>query len=133
MSSSLRCFSSQSVSTSASGCAYCVGCVAIRQEISGCFSARARDFTFAAHHQRRLSILAYVARQPRRREQLLELAPAFLRLRGRAAALLDVTAHHVFAKIVVDDVAAVFLDELCPLLRLLLIHERVFFQPCRGR
>src|ERR1700730_5056492 len=32
--SSLRCCSSQSVSTSASGCAYCVGVVAIGQEIS---------------------------------------------------------------------------------------------------
>src|SRR4051812_33779156 len=32
--SSLRCFSSQSVSTSASGCAYCDGFVAIRPEIS---------------------------------------------------------------------------------------------------
>src|SRR4029453_8775202 len=30
--SSLRCFSSQSVSTSASGCAYSVGCVAIEQK-----------------------------------------------------------------------------------------------------
>src|SRR5437016_12811366 len=52
---------------------------------------------------------AYIARQARRREQLLKRAPALLRLLLGAAAFLDVTAHHVFAKIVVDDVAAVFL------------------------
>src|SRR6202171_2194327 len=39
--SSLRCCSSQSVSTSASGCAYCVGFVAIGQEISVLFSIQA--------------------------------------------------------------------------------------------
>src|SRR6266545_3734410 len=45
ISSSWRCFSSQSVSTSASGCAYWVSCIAIGKETSGCAHNRARDFT----------------------------------------------------------------------------------------
>src|SRR5881397_2543954 len=131
MRSSLRCFSSQSVSTSASGCAYCVGCVAIRKKIQAAFRCEQEVLccdTVACGGV----ILAYIARKPRRRQQLLKLMPAFLRLLFRAAALLDVTAHHVFTKIVVDDVAAVLFDKSRALFRPLLIHKRVFLQPSRG-
>src|SRR5437667_2729001 len=131
MPSSLRCFSSQSVSTSVSGCAYCVGCVAIREKNQGAFRCEQEVLccdTVACGGV----ILTYIARKPRRRQQLLKLTPAFLRLLFRAAALLDVTAHHVFAKIVVDDVAAVLFDKSRALFRPLLIHKRVFLQPSRG-
>src|SRR6266513_771920 len=101
MCSSLRCFSSQSVSTSASGCTYSVGCVAIGVKISGRVSVRARGFVLP-HDFGSGVRLAYIAWEPRRREQLLKLMPAFLRLLRRAAALLDITAHHVLAEIVVD-------------------------------
>src|SRR5439155_22628630 len=73
----------------------------------------------------RLATLTYVAWQSRRRQQVLELAPALLGLLRRAAAFLDVRAHHVFAETIVNDIAAAFLDEFCGLLRLFLVHERV--------
>src|SRR5947207_13727374 len=47
--SSLRCFSSQSVSTSASGCAYSVGCVAMGRKTSGCFHLVATRFAATVH------------------------------------------------------------------------------------
>src|SRR5438876_11281124 len=44
--SSFRCFSSQSVSTSASGCAYCVGCVAITKEIHSALSPKQQNLVW---------------------------------------------------------------------------------------
>ena len=60
---------------------------------------------------------------------MLEGAPAFLRLVGGAALLLDVMPHHVFAKVVVDDVAAVSLDEADAELGARQIEHGVFFEP----
>src|SRR5436309_15355279 len=83
----------------------------------------------ADRNRPRLATLTYVAWQSRRRQQLLELAPALLGLLRRAAAFLDVRAHHVFAEIIVTDIAAVFLDDFCALIRHFLVMHRSFFQP----
>ena len=64
---------------------------------------------------------------------IAQIRASAARLVRRAAEFLDVTAHHVFAEIIVDDVAAVRLDEFRGLFRTLFVHERVFLQPgCNG-
>src|SRR5882724_7709749 len=66
MPSSLRCFSSQPVSTRASGCAYCVGCVAIRPQISIRFPTRAIGFEPAVGGVWDASPLSLVCAVPRK-------------------------------------------------------------------
>ena len=46
-----------------------------------------------------------------------------------AASFLDVTAHHVFAEIVIDHVASITLDEFHPLLSASWFHHCIFLQP----
>src|SRR5438874_1015760 len=133
--SSSRCFSNQSVSTKASGWAYCVGWVAIRLECRSAFYASKEFWPRKITTIDNRSSHRDVVWQSRRGEQLRELTPSLLLLFFGAAALFDVIAHHIFAKVIIDDVAPVLLDEIDLFRRPLLIHQRVLLQPhgsCRG-
>src|SRR5262245_49827922 len=60
--------------------------------------------------------LVQVRRQPRRTEQAHELGPSSRWIAVGSAAALDVVLDQIFSQVVVDDVASIFVEEVCPLL-----------------
>src|ERR1051326_3729737 len=77
-----------------------------------------------------LDLLRQVTWQSRRRKQIGEHAPTLVAVRPRVP--FDVLPYQILATVVIDDVAAVLIDELDALLRARRRHQRILREPLRG-